>query len=215
MSNLTYHKKFVHISLRMLSVSFRLVGPMFDYSPFNSKRWDWANVENLSEPNLWIIKTFPCLFLQSPFFLCSLYSETYWHILLLAWFWWWGCSGKIDREESSLRSWNNKSCGWPARYPNQESDHHPNNQFWNFTKIVDLFIHRDHCCINSLKHCDFQFEKHCVSLMSCFKTISLISRGDDLRQNMSEHPGRPRAIVKGYVREGKGKLEAGIAAEER
>ena len=63
---------------------------MFDYSSFNSKRWDWANVENLSEPNLWIIKTFPCLFLQSPFFLRSLYSETYWHILLLSWFWWWG-----------------------------------------------------------------------------------------------------------------------------
>ena len=128
----------------MLCFSSPLVGPMFDYSSFNSKRWDWANVENLSEPNLWIIKTFPCLFLQSPFFLCNLYSETYWHILLLSWFGWWGGSGKIDREESSLRSWNNKSCGWPARYPNQESDHHPNNQFWNFTKIVDLFIHWDH-----------------------------------------------------------------------
>ena len=118
----------------MLSFSSPLVGPMFDYSSFNSKRWDWANVENLSEPNLWIIKTFPCLFLQSPFFLRNLYSETFWHILLLPWFGWWGGSGKIDREESSLRSWNNKSCGWPARYPNQESDHHPNNQFWNFTK---------------------------------------------------------------------------------
>ena len=67
----------------------------------------------------------------------------------------------------------------------------------------------------NLKFWDFQFEKLCVSLMSCFKTISLISRVDDLRQNMSEHPGGPRAIVKGYVREGKGKLEAGIAAEER
>ena len=69
--------------------------------------------------------------------------------------------------------------------------------------------------ILNLKFWDFQFEKLCVSLMSCFKTMSLVSRVDDLRQNMSEHPGGPRAIVKGYVREGKGKLEAGIAAEER
>ena len=69
--------------------------------------------------------------------------------------------------------------------------------------------------ILNLKFWDFLFEKLCVSLMSCFKTMSLVSRVDDLRQNMSEHPGGPRAIVKGYVREGKGKLEAGIAAEER
>ena len=136
MSNRTDHKKFVHISLRMLSFSSPLVGPMFDYSSFNSKRWDWANVENLSEPNLWIIKTSPAFSYKVPFsFAVSIQRliDTY---CCCPGFGWWGGSGKIDREESSLRSWNNKSCGWPARYPNQESDHHPNNQFWNFTKIV-------------------------------------------------------------------------------
>ena len=67
MSNRTDHKKSVHISLRMLSFSSPLVGPMFDYSSFNSKRWDWANVENLSEPNLWIIKTSPAFSYKVPF----------------------------------------------------------------------------------------------------------------------------------------------------